>query len=224
MIGDITKWIDINLMKFICTIVVPSILTFFLIVLWDIWRGNPRIKFERIYVSKHDSNFGIETSLINTGNKDIPNIEYDIKITDVSSGKSKEYTGIQLPIFKEGYAWSPEAPSGISYTHRSEILERGKKANIHYATLFNDLSSILSESKYFTVMIRIRSPIMKFKKEVLCQSVSEADKPYWHASWYPHKNIRRPRWFWLNPMKVVLEIERKICRYHQLNYQKYRTL
>ena len=103
MIGDITKWIVLNL-KFICAIVVPPILTFSLIVLWDKWRDKPRIKFGRIYVSKHDTNFGIETSLINTGSRGIPNIEYDIKITDVSSGKSKEYTDIQLPIFKEYYA------------------------------------------------------------------------------------------------------------------------
>ena len=65
---------------------------------------------------------------------------------------------------------------------------------------------------------------MKSTKEILCQSVSKADKPYWHPSWYPHKNIRRPKRFWLNLMKAVLEIERKMRRYHQLNYQKYRTL
>ena len=223
MIEDITKWIVLNL-KFFCMILVPPIITFFLIVLWDRWRDKPKIKFGRIYISKHDTNFGFQTSLTNTGSRDIPNIEYDIKITDVSSEKSKEYTDTRLPISKEFYACSPEAPSGISYTHRSEIFERGKKANIDYAIKFNDLRSFLSESKYFTVMIHIKSPIMKSTKEILCQSVSEVDKPYWHPSWYPHKNIRRPRWFWLNLMKVVLGIERKIRRYHQLNYQKYRTL
>jgi len=221
MIGDITKWIDLNLMKFICAIVVPPILTFFLIVFWDKWRDKPRIKFERIYVSKHDSNFGIETSLINIGSK-VPNTEYDIKITDVSSGKSKEYTDMTLSIQKQYWGLNPNG-FPITFTGYSEVLGKGDKAQIGKVIKFKDLSSILSESKYFTVMIRIRSPIMKSTKEILCQSVSEADKPYWHPSWYPHKNIRRPRWFWLNLMKVVLGIERKIRRYHQLNYQKYRT-
>jgi hypothetical protein len=223
MIGDITRWIYLNL-KFICTVVVPPILTFYLIVLWDRWRDKPRIKFGRIYVSKDDSNFGVETSLVNTGSQDIRNIEYDVKITDVSSGKSKNYTDMTLSIQKRYWGLNPNG-FPISFTGYSEVLCKGDKVpHIGKVIKFNDLSSILSESKYFTVMIRIRSPIMKFTKEILCQSVSEADKPYWHPSWCPHKNIRRPRWFWLNLMKVVLGIERKIRRYHQLNYQKYRTL